>query len=326
MPSIFTRHRASDGMPPEEKRRSLDTVRGLISEKSRRLSSASQTFDESKGSLRKRLSSASQIFHKAPEAPDAPTSPFNPNFSMAAESSSWQPSYPTVIDDVAPQSENERRRSIVTPRAMPTPSPDEVPRQVTPPSIPAPLPTPPPIEAKRPEIPSRRTTLIQSPPMPQPIQNLPTMVGWPAFMKDGIPGTPGWGQLAREGGPKTPGFSGARTPGYMSPRVPGTPVTGGFPFSLPPTPVGQNKGKGREVLSDEELRKARRAMVSISLNALTSACHVAAADDSSRSRRRRSGRLGRRRYGFGCGGQWFRSGYRQSNEEVPSFVIGNHGG
>jgi len=49
----------------------------------------------------------------------------------------------------------------------------------------------------------------------------------------------------------------------MSPasaRMPGTPGTPGFPFSLPQTPVGQNKGKGKELMSEEELRKAKRAM------------------------------------------------------------------
>lgn len=135
----------------------------------------------------------------------------------------------------------------------------------------APTPTSPkPYGKPRPDMPIRRTTLIQSPPMPQPIKNLPSMVGWPAFMKDGVPGTPGWGQLAKEGGPKTPGrTSGAapKTPGWggmMSPasaRIPGTPGTPGFPFSLPQTPVGQNKGKGKESMTEEELRKARRAMV-----------------------------------------------------------------
>ena len=117
----------------------------------------------------------------------------------------------------------------------------------------------------RPDVPPRRTTLIQSPPMPQPIKNLPSMVGWPAFMKDGVPGTPSWGQnVPRTPGwsggnaPKTPGWSGMASP--VSARPPTTPG-GGFPFTLPPTPVGQNKGKGKEPMSEEELRKARRAMV-----------------------------------------------------------------
>jgi len=281
---------------PEQRRTSMDAVRGMFEEKkkTRRLSSASQIFDEGKGSLRQRLTSASQIFHKKPDSlpPGAAPrhdDPFTPNFSMSNPAPAWQPSYPTVIDDApAQQGENERRRSLVAPapRSMPTPSPDEAPRVVTPPSVPAPLPTPPPTEPvavdsvvtdepkdevkkTRPNVPIRRTTLIQSPPMPQPIQNLPSMVGWPAFMKDGIPGTPGWGQLAREGGPKTPGWSGTRTPGFMSPRTsgaPGTPGASGFPFSLPPTTVGQNKGKGREMMSEEDLRKARRAMVSVRCN------------------------------------------------------------
>lgn len=68
----------------------------------------------------------------------------------------------------------------------------------------------------------------------------------------------------------------------MSPasaRIPGTPGTPGFPFSLPQTPVGQNKGKGKESMTEEELRKARRAMVSLVCDdsVLTSAGHVATA-------------------------------------------------
>lgn len=123
----------------------------------------------------------------------------------------------------------------------------------------------------RPDVPLRRTTLIQSPPMPQPIKNLPSMVGWPAFMKDGVPGTPAWNQSAGTSTPRTPGWSGGavpKTPGWAhltSPhggRTPVTPGGSGFPFALPPTTVGQNKGKGKAQMSEEELRKARRAMVS----------------------------------------------------------------
>ncbi|WRT67119.1 uncharacterized protein IL334_004085 [Kwoniella shivajii] len=110
----------------------------------------------------------------------------------------------------------------------------------------------------RPNPPSRKSTLIQSPPMPQPIKNLPTLQGWPGFPQAsaGIstPKTPGWGSLAREGGPKTPGFlgtpSGQRTPGGIN----------GFPFSLPPVMTPSGKGKERSVLTEQELRKAKRAM------------------------------------------------------------------
>ena len=125
--------------------------------------------------------------------------------------------------------------------------------------------------AKRPGIPTRRTTLIQSPPMPQPIKNLPTLAGWPGFMKEGIPGTPGWNAAKENGVPKTPGWSGGgapRTPGWgglMSPggsRPPGTPGGSGFPFTLPLTVIGQNKPKDKSGMSEEELRRERRAMVS----------------------------------------------------------------
>lgn len=123
----------------------------------------------------------------------------------------------------------------------------------------------------RPDMPLRKATLIQSPPMPQPIKNLPSMVGWPAFMKEGGPGTPAWGQLAKDNAPRTPGWGGGavpKTPGWaamtspLSARTPATPGGSGFPFALPQTTVGQNKGKGKEQMSAEELRKARRAMVS----------------------------------------------------------------
>ncbi|WVW83098.1 hypothetical protein I302_105116 [Kwoniella bestiolae CBS 10118] len=108
---------------------------------------------------------------------------------------------------------------------------------------------------QRPNPPVRKSTLIQSPPMPQPIKNLPTLQGWPGSPVREVSGstTPGWGALAREGGPKTPGVlgtpSGQRTPGLT-----------GFPFSLPPvgTPLGKNKE--RSTLTEQEVRKAKRAM------------------------------------------------------------------
>ncbi|KAK8869831.1 hypothetical protein IAR55_000399 [Kwoniella newhampshirensis] len=106
----------------------------------------------------------------------------------------------------------------------------------------------------RPRPPSRKTTLIHSPPMPQPIKNLPTMSGWPGYQESSGSTTPGWGALAREGGPKTPGFGGPSTPSGLR-----TPGASGFPFGLPPmTPTG--KGKERSVLTEEELRKAKRHM------------------------------------------------------------------
>jgi hypothetical protein len=115
----------------------------------------------------------------------------------------------------------------------------------------------------RPAMPSRRTTLIQSPPMPQPIKNLPTMQGWPGFnqMQSGAI-TPAWGKDA----PKTPGMP--RTPGWSAygasgPSTPRTPGGGGFPFGMG---MGSaTKEKGKTASSEEELRKMRRAMVSFAL-------------------------------------------------------------
>ncbi|WVF72120.1 hypothetical protein IAT40_006932 [Kwoniella sp. CBS 6097] len=108
----------------------------------------------------------------------------------------------------------------------------------------------------RPNPPMRKSTLIQSPPMPQPIKNLPTLQGWPGFATSpgGGSTTPGWGALAKEGGPKTPGGlmgtpSGQRTPGLS-----------GFPFSLPPVSTPSGKGKEKGILTAEELRKAKRHM------------------------------------------------------------------
>lgn len=104
----------------------------------------------------------------------------------------------------------------------------------------------------RPAMPSRRTTLIQSPPMPQPIKNLPTLQGWSGFNQGPGTTTPGWGNQM----PKTPGLP--RTPGWggLMPASPATPRTpGGFPFAT------QAKEKGKSVSSEEELRKMRRAMV-----------------------------------------------------------------
>ena len=97
----------------------------------------------------------------------------------------------------------------------------------------------------------QRTNLITSPPMPQPIKNLPTLSGWSGFppSSPATPRTPGWGALAREGGPKTPG-------GMMSPRTPGL-GSGGFPFMAQPLPRQTSRGP----MSDGELRKAKRAMV-----------------------------------------------------------------
>lgn len=123
----------------------------------------------------------------------------------------------------------------------------------------------------RPDMPKRRTTLIQSPPMPQPIKNLPTLTGWSGFNKEvGGAATPSWGALAKEDGPKTPGGlggnmpNGQRTPGWgamMSPGTPRTPGGAGFPFST--AAIVTNKSKEKSAMTEDELRRARRAMVSL---------------------------------------------------------------
>ena len=122
----------------------------------------------------------------------------------------------------------------------------------------------------RPDMPPRKSTLIQSPPMPQPIKNLPTLAGWSGF-RDETAGTlsPGWGALAREGGPKTPGGFGGMAPGgakspvwgLVSPSGPRTPGLTGFPFST--SSVVTNKSKEKGAMSEDELRRARRHMVSL---------------------------------------------------------------
>ncbi len=105
--------------------------------------------------------------------------------------------------------------------------------------------------------------------MPQPIKNLPTLTGWQGFNK-GAGGmvTPNLGALAKEGGPKTPGgmggmmSNGPRTPGWptMTPGGPKTPGLSGFPFST--TSVVQNNSRVKKAMSEDELRRAKRAMVS----------------------------------------------------------------
>jgi hypothetical protein len=139
------------------------------------------------------------------------------------------------------------------------------------------------LTATRPSGPSRRTTHITSPPMPQPIKNLPTLTNLPGFAQgsSSAASTPGWGALGREGGARTPGgfvfSSGPRTPGAMmygqSPRTPG-PGSGGFPFA---TGSQGGKGKAKGPMAEEELRKMRRAMVSRTTcgQANVSACDAA---------------------------------------------------
>lgn len=110
----------------------------------------------------------------------------------------------------------------------------------------------------RPSLSVRKTTVIYSPPMPQPIKNLPTLTNLANLGGDTASATPtatpGWGELAREGGPKTPGGGIMRTPMSMTNGA-RTPGLGSFTLSLPPA-----KAK-KTPMTEQELRKARRAMV-----------------------------------------------------------------
>ncbi|KIR58695.1 hypothetical protein I314_05534 [Cryptococcus bacillisporus CA1873] len=109
----------------------------------------------------------------------------------------------------------------------------------------------------RPSLSVRKTTVIYSPPMPQPIRNLPTLTNLANLGGDTASATPtatpGWGELAREGGPKTPGGGIMRTPMSMTNGA-RTPGLGSFTLSLPPA-----KAK-KTPMTEQELRKARRAM------------------------------------------------------------------
>ncbi|WVO12845.1 hypothetical protein L204_100453 [Cryptococcus depauperatus] len=107
----------------------------------------------------------------------------------------------------------------------------------------------------------RKATVIHSPPMPQPIKNLPTLTNL-AGLADSHCGesvsTPGWGDLAREGGPKTPGgslgspfWNGPRSPSCNGPRTPGI---SNFTLHLP-------SPKAKKIpMTEKEARKARKAM------------------------------------------------------------------
>ncbi|KIR38081.1 hypothetical protein I307_05023 [Cryptococcus deuterogattii 99/473] len=114
-----------------------------------------------------------------------------------------------------------------------------------------------PLHMTRPSLSVRKTTVIYSPPMPQPIKNLPTLTNLASLVGDTSSttpiATPGWGELAREGGPKTPGGGIMRTPMSMTNGA-RTPVLGSFTLSLPPA-----KAK-KTPMTEQELRKARRAM------------------------------------------------------------------
>ena len=200
-------------------------------------------------------------------APPIPLGHASENSENTATASQPQSSAPSAI-----QQESSSTRTRTPPSFIQIPLNDEVPvTKIAPSATAASTSQPPsPMATKNREAIQRRQNVISSPPMPQPIRNLPTMVGWPSFMKDGNPATPGWGTLAKEGGPRTPawttGATGSRTPGWSmatpGSRPPGTPGAG-FPFSLPSTPLNQSKGKDKKnSMTEEELRKARRSMVS----------------------------------------------------------------
>jgi len=137
------------------------------------------------------------------------------------------------------------------------------------PSSPAPRGT-----TSRPGMASRKTSInvINSPPMPRPIANLPTLGGFPGFTFNNTPAsgsrtpgwssptqpkTPGWAGLSSPTGPKTPSWTGMSTPRTPGPR-------GGFPFTpaMAAATSGTSRVNQRTDISEEELRKLRRAMVS----------------------------------------------------------------
>lgn len=115
-----------------------------------------------------------------------------------------------------------------------------------------------PVRMSHPGLSVRKTTVIHSPPMPQPIRNLPTLTNLASLAGDTSnptpTATPGWGELAKEGGPKTPGGGIMRSPITMMNGA-RTPALGSFTLNLPP-------GKAKKTpMTEQELRKARRAMV-----------------------------------------------------------------
>lgn len=144
---------------------------------------------------------------------------------------------PTAVGNGIAQPETPVSATLATPLTAASPTGEASPGAVARPAKPV----------------RQRTNLITSPPMPQPIKNLPTLAGWsfgPGPASPATPRTPGWGSLARDGGPRTPGgmmASPVRTPGTGS---------SGFPFSIP-----MPRQTSRGPMSDGELRKAKRAMV-----------------------------------------------------------------
>ncbi len=126
-----------------------------------------------------------------------------------------------------------------------------------------------PSPSHRPVMGSRKASIkvINSPPMPRPIANLPTLSGVPGFSFNA-------GSESRTPGPSrwTPGWAGLASPGPRTPNSGGTstPRTPGFPFALAMTAATSANSKNRRSdISEEELRKVRRAMVSSCLRSLS---------------------------------------------------------
>lgn len=91
--------------------------------------------------------------------------------------------------------------------------------------------------------PRRMSAVLHSPPMPQPIANLPGFSPGPS--------TPGWGALALEGGPRSPALSRQNS---RQASLPGA----GFPF-FSATPAVTSP-QGDKNMSDAEARKATKTM------------------------------------------------------------------
>ena len=217
--------------------------------------------------------------HTVPNGMTSPRSPILPNEN--AHRRSLEDRLRNGTMDGPEASNFQGSMQVLTPdKALPTPPSTaavqkptkiDIPALTSPasedPSTPAKTPRP------RPGMPMRRSTLISSPPMPQPIKNLPTLVGLleggaiGSQAKDGVPRTPLW-----TGGnvPRTPGWG-----GLMSPRTPATPGGGGFPWSLPSVSAPANN-KSRD-MSEDELRRAKRAMVSHLSDTLVLICVAVAA-------------------------------------------------
>ncbi|RXK34821.1 hypothetical protein M231_07922 [Tremella mesenterica] len=192
--------------------------------------------------------------HKSPEdtLPTPPTSANPPIREDLKDVNSIKPSL--NIQTPLSTIQNEHRSSIVATNITNSPISSNVTPSTSTPSSPQTSKG----DKRRPDIPIRRTTLISSPPMPQPIKNLPTLANLSGYSSPNIPG-PSWGSLAKEGGPKTPGWGGLMSPALRNEA--GT-SSNGFPFGGGVSGImhGTNKGQDKGRMSEGELRKAKRAM------------------------------------------------------------------